>query len=81
MVEQYGEDDLARELEELKLNENQGVFKGTSRAAGDTDDDLTSKLSAPKGRGPPRRKTASNCLQSFPNSGSGAGESGEGQEQ
>ena len=64
---------MARELEELKLKEGSSEFSGTSRPAGDTGD----QKSAPKGRGPPRRKTASNCLQSFPNS---AGAAGEGQE-
>jgi hypothetical protein len=31
---------LARELEELKLKEGSGEFKGTSRPAGDSNDNL-----------------------------------------
>lgn len=65
MVEQ-NEADIARELEELKemeanaakIAQNSG---GNSEATG-ADDELVSKASAPRRRGPPTRKTGSTNL-------------------
>ena len=51
MVEGYSEDDLAREMEELKLKE---AAEGGEGGNG-----------GPRRRGPPRRKTGSSNLTAF----------------
>lgn len=65
----YNEDDLAKELEEMKNLENAGAFQKTAGAAADGDGDqemVAGGISAPKRRAPPRRKTGSSHLSAFP---------------
>ena len=65
----YTEDDLAKEMEEMKKQEDAGAFQKTGGAAADGDGDsemVGGGVSAPKRRAPPRRKTGSSHLSAFP---------------
>lgn len=65
MVE-YTEDDLAREMEELKLQQAAQNGGGGEGAAGEGGDGGAVQMPAgPKRRGPPRRKTGSSNLTAF----------------
>ena len=66
------EDDLARELEEMK-NSDQKTEVGNISAAAQSSTNLPTAPLMPRKRAPPRRKTGSSNLTAF-NEGSAAGE-------
>lgn len=68
------EDDLARELEEMKANEERLRAEAESAAAGG-ENEIMEGPPKPRRRGPPRRKTGSSNLTGF--SGAAAEEEGE----
>ena len=63
----FTEEDLAKELEEMKKQETDGAFQRPEGGAdGEDEEMLPAGVSAPKRRGPPRRKTGSSNLTAFP---------------
>lgn len=68
------EDDLARELEEMKANEEREKAQAEQPAAGG-ENEVMEGPPKPRRRGPPRRKTGSSNLTAF--NGAAAGEDGE----
>ncbi len=68
------EDDLARELEELKNSENRTAAEGEG---GGDDGDMPTGPAKPRRRAPPRRKTGSSNLTAFNGAAAGEGDGDE----